>query len=236
MKSYRIGKRWIGPDKPCFIVAEIGINHDGGTLRARRLIYAAKCAGADAVKFQVFTGESRPKLYNYRLVKSQYEFCKRYANGLGLIWFATPFDVESVKLLQRVGVPCYKVSHGDSNNIELLRAIRRTKKPLIVSIDKNPFDQETNFEVENHQLHCVGEYPTPWNKTNLKKLAGQYYAGYSSHTTGIEDCIAARALGAYIIEKHLKLAGTKPIDNAVSITPNKFKEMVGMIRNVEKGL
>jgi len=200
MKNVRIGDRLIGEDEPVFIVAEVGVNHNGSVNMAKKLIDAAKDAGADAVKFQAFKTEKmvtkyagKPKYQKETTnsTKSQYEMLKnlelksheieelyRYATRRGIIFLASAFDKESVNLLNKLGVSAFKVASGEITNFPLLRYMAEKKKPIILSTGMSTLGEiEEALEVIREKevedivlLHCVTSYPAEIKETNLKVI------------------------------------------------------------------
>lgn len=255
----------------CFIIAEAGVNHNGSLELATKLIDEAKEAGADAIKFQTFKTESlvtkdAPKA-EYQMNNTgdgtQFEMLKKlelsledhiklkeYAQHKGIMFVSTPFDFESVDLLEKLGVLIYKVSSGDLTNIPLLRYIAKFNKPIILStgmanlgeveLAVNAIKEEGNDNII--LLHCTSNYPTDYEDVNLKAMitlkdAFKLPVGYSDHTTGIEVPIAAVAMGARVIEKHFTLdRNMEGPDHKASLDPIEFRNMVRSIRNIEKAL
>lgn len=255
----------------CFIIAEAGVNHNGSLDVAKRLIDVAKEAGVDAVKFQTFKAENlvtkdAPKA-NYQVNTTgsgtQYEMLKKlelsfedhiilkkYAEEKGLIFISTPFDFESVDLLEKLNVDLYKTSSGDLTNIPLFRYIAKFNKPMIVSTGManlsevecavNAIKEEGNDKIV--LLHCTSNYPTDYEDVNLRAMitlkdAFKLPVGYSDHTIGTEVPIAAASLGAVVIEKHFTLdKDMEGPDHRVSLNPKELKDMVQSIRNIEKAM
>ena len=265
----KIGKKSIGPEDPCFIIAEAGVNHNGDITLAKKLIDVAVEAGADAVKFQTFKTENvvtpTAEKAEYQkattgATESQYEMIKRlelsetdfwelseYAKGAGIIFLSTPFDEESVDLLDQIGVPAFKIPSGEITNYPLLKKIAQKSKPIILSTG-----MATLGEVEgalNHLkmhgaeeivlLHCTTSYPAPIASVNLRAMetlrcAFRVPVGYSDHTEGITIPIAAAAMGARAIEKHFTLDRTLPgPDHRASLEPGELAAMVKAVRDVE---
>ncbi|WP_242865963.1 N-acetylneuraminate synthase [Desnuesiella massiliensis] len=258
-----------GDGKPCFIIAEAGVNHNGDINIAKKLVDAAFEAGVDAVKFQSFKAENlvtnkAPKAdyqkettgngNQYEMLKSlelSYEdhiVLKSYCEEKGILFISTPFDFESVDLLEKLNVPLYKISSGDLTNIPLLKYIAKLKRPMIISTGMaNLVEIEDAVEVTKKEgndkislLHCTSNYPTEYEEVNLNamttlKNAFKLPVGYSDHTIGIEVPIAAVAMGAKIIEKHFTL--DKEMggpDHKASLNPEELGRMVLSIRNIEK--
>jgi len=265
----KIGKRSIGPEDPCFIIAEAGVNHNGDLTLAKKLIDVAVEAGANAVKFQTFKTENvvtpTAEKAEYQkattgATESQYEMIKRlelsetdfwdlseYAKDAGIIFLSTPFDEESVDLLDQIGVPAFKIPSGEITNYPLLKKIAQKSKPIFLSTG-----MATLGEVEgalNHLkmhgaeeivlLHCTTSYPAPIASVNLRAMetlrcAFRVPVGYSDHTEGITIPIAAAAMGARAIEKHFTLDRTLPgPDQRASLEPRELAAMVKAVRDVE---
>ena len=253
-----------------YIIAEAGVNHNGDMELAKKLIDKAKEAGADAVKFQAFktellVQEHTPLApYQERSQRgSQYEMLKKlemnethhrmlldYAKEKGIDFLTSPFDLDSIDLIDRLGLPIIKIPSGEITNLPYLRKIGNLGKKVILStgmsylfevagaIDVLEASGTTNITL----LHCNTEYPTPMDDVNLlamRTLRDMFdrTVGFSDHTLGIEASLGAVALGAKVIEKHLTLDRTmEGPDHAASSDPEEFKAMVRGIRNLEKGL
>ncbi len=267
----KIDGRFLGEGESCFIVAEVGVNHNGSVDMAKRLIDAAKDSGADAVKFQAFKAEKLVTKYaeksDYQKEttssKSQYDMLKkleltdkeiielfRYASKKGIIFLSSAFDKESVDLLNRLGIPAFKVPSGEITNFPLLAYIAEKKKPIILSTGMSTMNEikEALTVVRKMGvtdivlLHCVTSYPAKTEEANLRvievwKQSFGLPIGFSDHTLGIIAPITAVALGAVLIEKHLTLNKTLPgPDQRASLEPSGFKEMVRNVREIEKAL
>jgi len=255
----------------CFIIAEAGVNHNGDINIAKKLVDKAKEAGVDAIKFQTFRAENlvtkeAPKAEYQKETTgdgSQFEMLKKLALSLedhiilkkyceekGIMFISTPFDYESVDLLEKTDVPLYKVSSGDLTNLPLLSYIANKNKPIILSTGMANLGEveeavETISKAGNDRiilLHCTSNYPTAYEDVNLRamltmKEAFKLPVGYSDHTIGIEIPIAAVALGAKVIEKHFTLdRNMKGPDHRASIEPDELKMMVRSIRNIETAM
>lgn len=253
----------------CFIIAEAGVNHNGNMNTAKKLIDTACEAGADAVKFQTFRAENlvvknAPKAEYQKKTTgsgSQFEMLKKlelsfedhinlkeYCDRRKIVFLSTPFDFESVNLLEKVGVEYYKISSGDLTNIPLLEYIAKLQKPMIVSTGMaNLGEVEMAVKAVNkymdkniYLLHCTSNYPASYEDVNLNamitlKNAFKLPIGYSDHTIGIEIPVAAAAMGAKIIEKHFTLdRGMEGPDHRASLEPGELKRMVRSIRNIEE--
>lgn len=268
----RIGKIYIGPDDPVFFIAEIGNNHNGDYFLAKKTIEVAAAAGAGAVKFQkrfideVFTKEmqERPqvkdKVYgktygeyrrNLELDADEFHKLKKVAEDLGLVFFATPFDMKSVDFLEKIGVDVYKIASFDVTNLPLLDYVARKEKPIILSVGMSDLSEvdEAVETILRHtdQLaltHCVAVYPTPDELLNLNvigTLRERFHplpVGYSGHEKGILPSLAAVALGARSIERHFTLDKNLPGPDhgTVSLEPAEFKILVDETRRLERAL
>lgn len=254
----RVGRKLIGRGAPCFIIAEAGINHNGDIEMAKELVRQAARSGADAVKFQVFHAESLViesspdfELFKrYELPDSAWRDLAVLAEKEGIVFLATPFDIDAVNLLEEIGVPAYKIASGDLTNHELISYVARKWKPIFLSTGGATLKEislalECIYGEENDRivlLHCVSCYPTPEEEVNLsaiKDLWDHFYlpVGLSDHTLGIEAALAAVSIGAVAIEKHFTLDRSLPgPDHLHSLTPSELAEMIGRIRKIEKML
>lgn len=264
----KIADKWIGAGEPTFFIADIGANHNGDYFLAKRSIERAAQAGADAVKLQkrfmddVATREllDRPqtkdqifgKTYReYRehleLNEEEYAKLKAYANELGLIFYATPFDKTSVDFLENVGVDVYKIASQDITHLPLIEHVAQKGKPVMLSLGASSWEEadEAIAAVLKHNTqlivqYCVSIYPTPDERLNLAtlKLVQERYqplpVGYSGHERDIFPSLAAVALGAHTIERHFTLDKDLPgPDHAtVSLEPEEFKQMVDSARRL----
>ncbi|PIP08246.1 MAG: N-acetylneuraminate synthase [Syntrophobacterales bacterium CG_4_8_14_3_um_filter_49_14] len=258
-----------------FIIAEAGVNHNGSLEMALQLIDVAVAAGADAVKFQTFKAEkiiavSAPKAgYQKETTgsdESQLEMVKKleldetahtrlyqYCQHKGIQFLSTPFDLESIDLLSRLGLEIFKIPSGEITNLPYLRKLGALKKRLILSTGMADLGEiedaldvltESGTSLENITvLHCNTEYPTQFEDVNLRAMLTIQNAfsgisvGYSDHTLGIEVPIAAVAMGARVIEKHFTLDRNLPgPDHRVSLEPPELSAMISGIRNIEKAL
>lgn len=260
-------------NSPVFIIAEAGVNHNGDLRLAKKMIEVAAEAGADAIKFQTFRAEKlvtrEAAKANYQKIntgddrETQYEMLKKlelneeehqelieYCRRLKILFLSTPFDLESVALLERIGVEAYKISSGDLTDIPLIEAVASRRKPVLISTGMGSLGEVEEAvaaarRMNNEELvllHCTTSYPTPYREVNLRamltlKEAFQLPVGYSDHTSGLEIPAAAVVLGARVIEKHFTLDKDLPgPDHRISLTPDELKTMVRCIRNVEAAL
>lgn len=245
-------------DKEIFIVAEIGNNHEGNCQTALELVEAASSTGVNAVKFQTFIPEKYYERSQTNRIKTLKRFqlsydnlikIKNYAESKGLIFFSTPFDLESARFLNSIQ-DLFKISSGDNTFWSLIKEIASYEKPTIISTGTSGFKEldriynyfKLNSELNNLIfLHCVSSYPVPREQANLlmiKKLIKKYKnikIGYSDHTLGIESATCAAALGARIIEKHFTLDKnfSNFRDHQISAEPKEMKLLVERIKEVE---
>jgi N-acetylneuraminate synthase len=255
-----------------FIIAEAGVNHNGSLELALRLIDAAKASGANAVKFQTFRADllasrsAQKAPYQERTTsnsESQFAMLQRLeldaathrhlidrCREAGIQFLSSPFDMESADLLAEIDLPLYKIPSGEITNLPFLKHVAGKGKPLILSTGMSTLGEvEAAIHVLHDAgarrltlLHCVTEYPAPYNEINLRamqtlRLAFGLPVGFSDHTPGIEISVAAVALGAEVIEKHLTLDRALPgPDHHASLEPGEFAQMVASIRHVESAL
>ena len=255
-----------------FIIAEAGVNHNGSIEIAKKLIDEAARCGVDAVKFQSFkaknlvTKSAKQAEYqknNMGKEISQYDMLKalelsydnhveliNYSKEKGILFLSSPFDLESIDMLDKLGMEIFKVPSGEIENVPYLRRIGSTGKKVILSTGmSNLSDIEFALEILRSSgannisvLHCNTDYPTKMEEVNLRAMntiekAFSVEIGYSDHTKGIEIPVAAVALGAKIIEKHFTLdRNMEGPDHKASLEPNELKSMVDAIRNVEIAL
>lgn len=264
-----IAGRRISDDDPVYIIAEIGNNHNGDLNRAFRLISAAADAGADAVKFQMRdmrslyhnsgdasdASENLGSQYTLDLLnkfqltsddmRKAFEFCEEQ----GVTPLCTPWDEVSIDILEGFGLPAYKIASADLTNHDLIFALTKLRKPLILSTGMST-EQEISQAIKILRsngaqfalLHCNSSYPPPFKDLNLNyierlKDLGQSVVGYSGHERDIFIACAAVAKGARIIEKHFtEDRGLEGNDHKVSLLPHEFSRMVEGIRQVDESL
>ncbi len=246
-----------------FIVAEAGINANSDMETANKMICAAAEAGADAIKFQLWKRGRFPDLERYRFKFNEMAKIKQIAEEVGLKWFCTPFDFESIDFLAELGMDIWKVPSGMVTNRKYLEKVKSIKPKQIflstgmaslteiakaICIIVHPEEAETapySWIASNNDnitiLHCVTGYPVPVDEINLGAMAFlktfRKSFGLSDHTLGIEIPIAAVAMEASVIEKHFTLDRNMPgPDQKMSLEPGELKAMVKAIRNVELAL
>jgi N,N'-diacetyllegionaminate synthase len=272
VQEIRISSRSIGHGEPTFIIAEAGVNHNGDANLARKLIDVARGAGADAVKFQSFKAHQLVSKYagkaryqrrsaddeesqldmirGFELAEKDFGDLSAYARKKSIVFLSSPFDKRSVDMLEKLGVPAFKIASGEITNLPLLKHLARKRKPLILSTGMSTLGEvEEAVGVIRKEgaeeiilLHCVSSYPAKAEDMNLRAMATLRCAfdlpvGLSDHTLGITIPIAAVALGACVLEKHFTLDKSLPgPDHRASLEPEEFKEMVRAIREVEKAM
>lgn len=266
MREVKIGNQIIGAGQPCYIIAEIGINHNGDIDIAKRLIDTAIEAGCDAVKFQKRTVEvvypaeelARPRenpfgatngdlKYGLEFGEEQYGEIDRYCRGKNITWFASCWDEASVDFIDRFDVPCYKIASASLTDDDLLRHTRAMKRPIILSTGMSTLEQiDHAVEVLGKEdlvlMHTCSTYPSDYKELNLRvipTLRDRYGVpvGYSGHETGLASSVAAVPLGACMIERHITLDRAMwGSDQAASLAPSGIERLVRDIRLVETSL
>jgi len=258
-----------------FIIAEAGVNHNGSVELAKKLIDVAVEAGVDAVKFQTFKTENlvskRAQKANYQKENmndgenSQFSMLKKleldvethtelieYCNSKKIMFLSTPFDLDSIDLLNELKLPIFKIPSGEITNLPYLRKIGALEKQVVLSTGmadigeiEDALDVVTKAGTKKENiivLHANTMYPTPMEDVNLRAMQtiGTTFDvayGYSDHTLGIEVDIAAVAMGATCIEKHFTLDNTmEGPDHKASLEPHELISMVKAIRNIEIAL
>lgn len=257
MALIKIRNKTIGK-KTIFIIAEVGINHNGSLVECKKLIRKAKYSGADAVKLQIINPEESYSNHteSYKIFKknelnlNEIIKVRNFANKLGIILFATPGDFTSIKLIKKLKFPAIKISSGLLTNTPLILECAKLKKPIIISTGfaKIKDIQEAVNTIKKYHnkiiiLKCTSIYPAPNKYLNLssintlKNKFKEYIIGYSDHSLGDTACIVAASIGSKVIEKHFTLDNKqKGADHKISSTPNEFLKLVKKIRNVEDSL
>lgn len=263
-----IGSRTIGDGEPVYVIAEIGLNHNGDVELATQLIDVAADSGAQAVKFQKRTPEvstpehmkAVPRVtpwgtmtyleYRHRVEfsREQYVEIGDYATLRGLDWFASPWDEPSVDFLEDLNVVAHKVASASVTDLSMLRKLADTGKPIILSTGMSTLNQIDRavavFDPRNLIiLHATSTYPLPAEEANIRMIATlqERYAGipigYSGHERGLQISIAAVALGAAVVERHITLDRTMwGSDHAASLEPQGFEHLIRDIRIVGEAL
>ena len=256
------------------IIAEAGVNHNGSIPMAKEMIDVAADAGADLVKFQTFTAEKlvikTAKKADYQknssdqtesqfqmikkleLSRNDHEILLEHCNKNNIQFLSTPFDLQSIDLLDEINIPFFKIPSGEITNLPYLRHIGGIGKPVVISTGmatisevKNAMSILLDAGIKQNDitvLHCNSEYPSPMKDVNLKAMQTLenelgVKVGYSDHTLGIEVSVAAVAMGAKVIEKHFTLdRNLYGPDHGASLEPSELKEMISAIRNIESAL
>ena len=257
-----VGKKAIGAGEPVYIIAEIGINHNGDIEIAKQLMDVAVETGCDAVKFQKRTPEicvpeeqkSIPRetpwgTMTYFEYKKRIEFeqIDAYAKKIGIDWFASPWDVPSVDFLEGFNVPCQKIASACLTDSELLTAINKTKTTTILSTGMSSIQEiDKAVSLLNNVPLAIAQatstYPAEASELNLRAIqtfAEKYKVpvGYSGHERGLQVTIAAVALGATFIERHITLDRSMwGTDHSASLEPEGLKKLVRDIRIIELAL
>lgn len=266
MIQVNIGRHQIGQGQPCFIIAEIGSNHNNDFATALKLIDAAKEAGADAVKFQTFKADKHYstktpdftylKENTYQLIKKlelprewQKEL-KQYCDSIGVVFLSSPCDEEAIDQLDELGMEAFKIASFDMVDLHLLEYMAKKNKPVIVSTGMADYEDildavKVMQNANNNKLiflQCTSLYPAPPELSNLKSMQVienmfGYPCGYSDHTLGNHISVAAVALGAKVIEKHFTLdKNAQGPDHKFAIEPHEFKALIQSIRDVEEAI
>lgn len=266
MAEVQIGDVLIGDGHPCYVIAEIGINHNGDIDLAKRLIDVAVEAGCNAVKFQkrtvdvVYTAEelARPRDNPFgstngdlkrglEFGQEQFAIIDSYCREKKIPWFASCWDEQSVDFIEQFNPPCYKIASASLTDTNLLKHHRATGRPIILSTGMSNLDEihqavQTLGKKDLILLHSCSTYPALYEELNLRVipvLRQQFNVpvGYSGHETGIPSSVAAAAIGACVIERHITLDRSLwGSDQAASLEPNGFTRLVRDIRLVETSL
>ena len=241
-RAVRIGARWVGAGYPTYVIADIGINHNGDLTLARASIDAAAAAGCDAVKFQKRTAGL------CELGREEYELIDRHCRARGLAWFASCEDRASLEFMQQWNPVCHEAAPNALGDLHLLRTLKATDRPLILGTGLS-----TMGEIERSVMaagtedlliaHSSATYPCPVARVNLRAirtLQARYpYCpiGYAGHEAGYAATLAAVALGATFVERHITLDRELPgSEQRASLDPAALSELVRAIREVEAAL
>jgi len=261
---FTINGKKIGDGSKCYIIAEIGINHNGSIELARQLIAVAKTSGCDAVKFQkrtidvVYTQEelAKPRENPFgptngdlkrglEFSKEQYTEINRFCCEMQIPWFASCWDEASVDFIDAFNPPCYKIASASLTDDALLSHTRSKGKPIILSTGMSTYEEvDKAVKILGKEdlglLHTCSAYPSKYNELNLRlilELKKRYSipVGYSGHETGIASSVAAMAMGACIIERHITLDRSMwGSDQSASLGPNGITRLCRDIRLVEE--
>jgi N-acetylneuraminate synthase len=262
-----LGGRRIGGDEPVYVIAEIGINHNGDPDVARRLIDVAVEAGCDAVKFQKRTPElcvppeQRDVMretpwgvmsyldYRYRVEfgHDEYRAIDQHCREQGIAWFGSPWDEPSVDFLEEFSPVCHKIASACITDHDLLRRVAKTDRPVIISSGMSTMEQIRDaaalFDAERLLIaHSTSSYPCTPDELNLRMIEtlDQEFSspiGYSGHEVGLQTTVAAVALGATFVERHITLDRAMwGSDQAASVEPQGLARLVRDIRTVETSM
>lgn len=266
-REVKIGNRWIGDGHPAYIVAEIGVNHNGSVAIAKELIKQAHHNGVDAVKFQKRTPElcvprdqwdiMRETPWGYisyieyrrkmEFQQEEYTEIERYCAELGIPWFASVWDEPSVEFLEAFQPICYKVPSASLTDHNLLKCLRDTGRPVILSTGMSTMEQihEAVNLLDIDKLvitHATSTYPCDPNELNLnmiETLRKEFSCpiGYSGHEVGLITSVVSVALGACMVERHITLDRAMwGSDQAASVEPQGFERLVKYVRVTEQSL
>ena len=264
MTDVRIGTRRIGGDQPPFIIAEVGINHEGDVEKALQCVDAAVAAGADCVKFQCHITEaemistdmkpgriSEERLWDIikrcELTEEEERRIKAHCEAKDVLYLCTPFSREAADRLERMGVVAYKIGSGECNNTPLVEHIARKDRPIILSTGMSTLDQVDHaIEILGIDdlviLQCTASYPSRPEELNLrviKTYRARYncVVGYSGHEIECQPTLAAVALGACYIERHITVDRSMwGSDQVSSLEPEEFKRLVRDVRIIEASM
>lgn len=266
IRTVQIGGKLIGNGEQCYVIAEIGINHNGDVDLAKRLISVAVAAGCDAVKFQkrtveiVYTSEelAKPRESPFgntngdlkrglEFGQDEYDDIDAYCKAVNIDWFASCWDEPSLDFIERFNPPCYKIASASLTDDNLLRQTRATGKPIILSTGMSTLEEiDHAMDVLGEDnlilLHACSTYPALYEELNLRaipKLQERYGVpvGYSGHETGIPSTVAAVVLGACCVERHITIDRAMwGSDQAASLEPNGITRVVRDIRLIEQSL
>jgi N-acetylneuraminate synthase len=266
-KELRIGNRVIGDGHPAYVIAEIGINHNGDLDVAKQMIQAAKESGADAVKFQKRTPElcvppeqrnmMRETPWGYitymayrekvEFDETDYQEIDRFCREIGIDWFVSVWDEQSVDFIENFNPVCYKLPSASLTDFDLLKKVRATGKAMIISTGMSTaeqIDQAVNVVglKDLAILHATSAYPCDPNELNLRMISTlkakfDCPIGYSGHEVGLIPSVVAVGLGASIVERHFTLDRAMwGSDQAASVEPVGFERLVKYIRVTEMSL
>jgi len=267
-REMKIGNRMIGDDHPAYVIAEIGINHNGDVGLAKKMIDAAVAAGVDAVKFQKRTPEvSTPpdqqvKMrqtpwgyisyldYRYKVEfgVDEYTEIDHHCKEVGIDWFVSVWDEASVDFMEQFDTPAYKLPSASLTDYTLLRHVRATGRPVIISTGMSTMDEiRKGIEVVGKKnlgvMHSTSSYPCAPEELNLRMIQTlkrefpTIPIGYSGHEVGLVPSAIAVALGACMVERHLTIDRSMwGSDQAASVEPGGFRKLVKYVRVTEQSL
>lgn len=267
-REIKLGNKLAGDGHPTYVIAEIGINHNGDLEIAKQMIDAAVHAGADAVKFQKRTPEictppdQQKQMretpwgyityldYRYKVEfgEAQYREIDRYCRDKGIAWMVSVWDEPSVDFMEKFNTPAYKVPSASLTDHDLLKYVRKTGKPIIISSGMSTMEQiKRGVEIVDDDnlviMHCTSTYPCEPEELNLRMIETlrrefpDNPIGYSGHEVGLVPSAIAVAFGACMVERHLTLDRAMwGSDQAASVEPGGFERLVKYIRVTEASL
>lgn len=266
MKEIKINSRKIGNNHPVFVIAEVGINHEGDYKKAKKMIKDAYDSGAECVKFQchviedemipneVIPANAKESIWDIMkrcsLSQKEEEKLKKYTEDLDMIYLSTPFSRSAADRLEEMNVSAYKIGSGECNNYPLIKHIASFGKPIILSTGMNDIKNIKksveilkNAKIDYALMHTTSMYPTPYDKVrlgalnDLKKYFPNIPIGLSDHSVGNYTCFASIPLGASIVEKHFT-SNKKWTgpDMQVSIDPKELHELIIGCQAIKKSL
>ena len=255
-ESIQIQNRKISLAEKPFVIAEIGINHEGSLEKAMQMVKDAHLAGCECVKFQchviedemipnnVIPGNASESIWNImdrcKLSLEDDQKLKTYTESLGMHYLSTPFSRAAADRLESMNVHFYKIGSGECNNYPLIEHICQFKKPIILSTGMNDLNSIKpavklfkKYKIPYALLHCTSMYPTPYKNvrlgamTDLQREFPHAIIGLSDHSIGNYTCFASVALGGRILEKHFTSNKSWPgPDISISITPDELKDLI----------
>ena len=261
-KCVKIADKTVGDGFPCFIIAEIGINHNGSLLLAKKMIDIAVTTGCDAVKFQKRTVDvvySKEELARERksifgntngdlkrgleFGKEEYNEIDKYCKQKGIMWFASCWDEQSVDFMEQFDTPCYKIASASLTDDNLLKHTKSKGKPILLSTGMSTMEQirhAVSVLGEDNLIlyHCTSTYPTNADEANLRvieTLRKEFTCpiGYSGHERGVTPSVLAVALGANSVERHITVDRTNwGSDQAASLEMAGLYHLVRDVRQV----
>ena len=266
MSTVQIGSKQVGDGQPCYVIAEVGINHNGDIDLAKRLISVAAAAGCDAVKFQKRTVEvvytekelstPRPNPFGetngdlkrgLEFGQEDYEEIASFCKSLKIPWLVSPWDEQSVDFMEKFDTPVYKIASASLTDDNLLKHVRSTGKPIFASTGMSTYEEiDHAVEVLGKKdlilMHTTSTYPAKYEQLNLRAIPEMHARydvpiGYSGHETGIPTTVAAAVLGACAVERHITMDRAMwGSDQSASLEPNGISRLVRDIRLVEQSL
>jgi N-acetylneuraminate synthase len=266
MSTVKVGNKLLGEGQPCYVIAEVGINHNGDIDLAKRLISVAVAAGCDAVKFQkrtvdiVYTAAElatpRPNPFGdtngdlkrgLEFGEEEYDEIAAFCKSVKIPWLVSPWDEPSVDFMEKYDTPVYKIASASLTDDNLLKYVRKTGKPILASTGMSTYAEiDHAVEVLGKEnlilMHTTSTYPAKYEQLNLRAIptmAERYGVpvGYSGHETGIPTTVVAAALGACVVERHITMDRAMwGSVQSASLEPNGISRLVRDIRLVEQSM